>query len=444
MKTAKIIFLALLLFAPLSLSAGVKPTRGGSARTGGSVSDQNIDPTINIDHLGVWSENLVELFSPTHYTIEDSSLGISGVCDLYYNSVTYNGARKRVFAYYSNPDILAGRETNSEASYPAVVCVHGGGGKAYANWVKIWAARGYAALAMDWRGYGAYAPAYPTDDDRLDGGFVENEKRKTPYFVLNEDISKEWFFQAVGDVICAHSVLLSMPEVDASRTAITGISWGGILTTLVSGIDHRFKAAVPVYGCGYIYESNGLVSASEQRGKPAALYERWFNDYDPSLYVKRSDIPMLFIVGTNDANFYLDQWQKTTELPAGKVDRSVRFEMTHGHPAGWAPEEIYKFVGESLGVVDGSTTPKFEDVVTTDTELRCRINGYVSGDRVYLLHTTTDVVSHKAEWVKSELTADESGRVTATLGADDKQWIIGIEQAADKSNFTSEVFFRLN
>ncbi len=399
------------------------------------VSDVVIDPSINIDHLGVWRENVNELFTPTSYTFEDSSLEIEGVRELYYNSITYDGARKRVFAYYSNPDIVLGNETNTEASYPAVVCVHGGGGRAYEAWVKKWADRGYAALAMDWRGYGPYTTTYPTDEDRLDGGFVENANRTTPYFVMNEDITDDWFYQAVGDVICAHTLLLSLPEVDTSRTAITGFSWGGILTTLVSGIDSRFKAAVPVYGCGYIYGSDGLTTTLE---------DRWQQSYDPSLYVQWSEMPMLFINGTNDPHFYLDQWQRTTELPAGKVDRSVRLEMAHGGSAAWSVEETYKFVGESLGVVSSDTIPTFEDIETTNTEVSCRIDGYVSGDKVYLLHTTSDVVSIDAEWSETLLTANEAGEVVATIGEDYTQWIIGIEQAADASNFTSEVFFRLD
>ena len=60
------------------------------------------------------------------------------------------------------------------------------------------------------------------------------------------DISKNqhWCYHGVANVIRAHSLIRSFPEVDDDRTAITGISWGGFLTCIVSGLDDRFKAAI--------------------------------------------------------------------------------------------------------------------------------------------------------------------------------------------------------
>ena len=37
---------------------------------------------------------------------------------------------------------------------PAMVLVHGGGGKAFREWAELWAERGYVALAMDLAGHG--------------------------------------------------------------------------------------------------------------------------------------------------------------------------------------------------------------------------------------------------------------------------------------------------
>lgn len=45
-----------------------------------------------------------------------------------------------------------------------------------------------------------------------------------------------------------------MKQVDADKTCLTGISWGGYLTCIVAALDNRFKAAAPVYGCGYMDE----------------------------------------------------------------------------------------------------------------------------------------------------------------------------------------------
>ncbi len=46
------------------------------------------------------------------------------------------------------------------------------------------------------------------------------------------------------------------PEVDPERVGMTGISWGGYLATLVSGLDHRLKVTVPVYGCAFLHHNS--------------------------------------------------------------------------------------------------------------------------------------------------------------------------------------------
>jgi len=75
------------------------------------------------------------------------------VRSLLYHSVDYQGKPTQVFAYYSNPDLYSGKKTGRK-KYPGVVLVHGGGGKAFKEWVEKWAAEGYAAIAMDLSGNG--------------------------------------------------------------------------------------------------------------------------------------------------------------------------------------------------------------------------------------------------------------------------------------------------
>ncbi|MFZ2654940.1 MAG: acetylxylan esterase, partial [Victivallales bacterium] len=65
-----------------------------------------------------------------------------GVKALFYEGMPYNGRRTRVFAWYGVPD-------NAKGKVPAMVLVHGGGGTAFADWIRLWNSRGYAAIAMD-------------------------------------------------------------------------------------------------------------------------------------------------------------------------------------------------------------------------------------------------------------------------------------------------------
>lgn len=59
------------------------------------------------------------------------------------------------------------------------------------------------------------------------------------------------------DGIRAHDVLLSRPEVDPERTAVTGMSGGGTLSAYLNALDGRFRAAAPM---GYLTSMRALAS----------------------------------------------------------------------------------------------------------------------------------------------------------------------------------------
>ena len=62
----------------------------------------------------------------------------------------------------------------------------------------------------------------------------------------------QWTYHAVADVILAHSLLRSLPEVDADRTGVTGISWGGYLTCIVAGVDADLNLPFQSMAAGFI------------------------------------------------------------------------------------------------------------------------------------------------------------------------------------------------
>ena len=261
----------------------------------------------------------------------------SPVWSLYYKGQPYRNQPTRVFAYYASPVTL---EAGSAAAktFPAVVLVHGGGGTAFKEWAELWARRGYAAIAMDLAGCGP-------DRQRLpDGGPGQSDKEK--FEAIDEPVQNQWTYHAVANVILAHSLIRSFKEVDAKRTAITGISWGGYLTCIVAGLDNRFKAAVPVYGCGFLHENS--VWLNQFARMTPSQKDRWVNLWDPSMYVGSAAIPVFFINGTNDFAYPLDSYSKTYGLVKGRRNYRITVNMPHGHPQGWAPTEIGLFIDQYL------------------------------------------------------------------------------------------------
>lgn len=256
------------------------------------------------------------------------------VHSLTYKSLDYDGKPTKVFAYYSNPDIIAGKPSSGK-TFPGIVLVHGGGGRAFPQWVAKWARLGYAAIAMDLAGKDGYGRPLP------DGGPDQSNENKIMNF-SSAAVRHVWTYYAIGSVVIAHSLLLSFPEVDRQRTCVTGISWGGYLTTVVAGLDSRFKAAVPVYGCGFLGESdifkNQLARLSESEQKI------WLSYYDPSAYIGQAKMPVLFLNGNKDKHYNVVPFHKTYSLvPAAQRFMCIKPDMKHNHPAGWENVEIALF-----------------------------------------------------------------------------------------------------
>lgn len=279
------------------------------------------------NQAGPW--NLRELSKPPAVTW-GATTGL--VQELYYEGAPFQGKPTRIFAYLGRP-----ANPESERS-PAMVLVHGGGGKAFKDWAEHWAQRGYVALAMDLAGNGP--------DGRLpEGGPDQSDAVKFRNFTAAETRDL-WSYHAVAAVVRGHSLLRSLPAVDKNRIGITGISWGGYLTCIVAGIDPRFKVAVPVYGCGFLGENSYWTDKSLATMKPEAR-ELWLRQFDPGEYVGGVRYPILFVNGTTDFAYPLDSYQKTYRLVPKKWRHvSVAVNRPHGHL--WSFPEVDAFVGSEL------------------------------------------------------------------------------------------------
>ena len=204
-----------------------------------------------------------------------------GVKAITFQGLSFRGKPTRVFAWLGVPKVKPGEKV------PAMVLVHGGGGTAFDEWVRLWVDRGYAAIAMDTCGQlpvGNYGKWF-RDDQGGPPGWGGFDQMAWP----RED---QWTCHAIADVILAHSLIRSLPEVDPERTGVTGISWGGDLTCIVAGVDRRFKLAVPVYGCGFYRDTAFEGELRKLRPEGA---DRWMGWWDPSVYLGSADLPMLWV-----------------------------------------------------------------------------------------------------------------------------------------------------
>lgn len=289
----------------------------------------------------------------------------SPVKSLIYEGLDYRGKPTKVFAYYAFPE-LPRRNDNKPPTFPCVVLIHGGGGTAFREWVELWVKKGYAAIAMDLAGSQPIEGKNPHDRKNrtrlAQGG--PNQSHVEKFDAIKLDKSEHWCYHAPANVILAHSLVRSFPEVDQDRTAVTGISWGGYLTCIVAGLDNRFNAAVPVYGCGFL-DNHSVFEKSITKLTPEEA-KRWMQLYDPGQYLPAVQMPIFFVNGTNDFAYWLSAYKQSYEAVPESTLRNIRIEvnMRHSHPAGWAPAEIANFINEKLN--NGAPLPVIQNPTIKD------------------------------------------------------------------------------
>ena len=364
--------------------------------------------------------DLKALSAPPKFKWENAA---GPVRSLFYEGEPYRGKPTRVFAYYATPGSLAG-DTSQDKMLPAVILIHGGGGTAFRQWAELWAKRGYAAIAMDLAGHrpieGENALRRENRTRLADGGPDQGVAEK--FESIDEPPSEQWSYHAVAAAIRAHSLIRSFPEIDARRTAVTGISWGGYLTSIVASIDNRFSAAVPVYGCGFLHENSAWLSQFSRMNDQQR--DRWVALWDPSRYLPATTMPLLFINGTNDNAYPLDSYMKSVAVAGSPKQIRITVKMRHSHLAGWAPQEIGLFIDHRLKA--GKPLPIVGEPKVEDGRVTLPVASDVQLAKAELHYATGEGPINRHEW-ETRPAMIEINQVIALLPArDTPAWFITV------------------
>ncbi len=324
-----------------------------------------------------------------------------------YENEPFLGNPTEVFAYMGIPE-------SADDLVPGMVCVHGGGGKAFRQWVEMWVERGYAAIAMDLSGRDG------NGERRPNGGPEQDHEAKFSTALAPQDL---WTYHVVAAVIRAHSLLRSFPSVDSDSIGITGISWGGYVTCIAAGVDRRFACAIPVYGCGFLQHNSAEDWMKIFADMTPAQRQAWHDMCDPSVYLENVTSPMLFVSGTNDFAYPLDILERSCALPRD-VTRCIRHEMGHSHEHGWAPPEIGIFADQHLA--NGSPLPSIGVTCRSACSVTAEFTGSHPIKDGYLLYTTCQSAWQNRKWHKipAKLT---NGAVEAVLPEEVSACFLAIE-----------------
>lgn len=333
---------------------------------------------------------------------------------LFFAGAPYRGEETRIFVWLGMPETKPGEKV------PGIVLLHGGGGTAFESWVKLWVERGYAAIAIDHFGSLPVPESQKPRPRNPAGGPAGGS---LAFAQLGEPLRDQWPYQAITAAILAHSLLLAQPGVDAERTGVTGISWGGYLTCLLAGLDERLKFAVPVYGCGNYEETTFAGPLGKLPPEQSAL---WYAQWDAKHYIPAIRVPTLWVNGPNDKFFWPPGWQQShQQMPPALRTVSLRLGMKHGGPPAGDPPEVSAFAdsvvrgGESL--VKATDTRREGDEVVADFASPRPLS---KSDLVY----TTDTESPWEERVWQSTPADvEKDSVKALLPPGARLYYIALQ-----------------
>lgn len=241
----------------------------------------------------------------------------------------------KVFCYVGIP-----QDASADNKVPAVVLVHGATGTAFYDWVQMWNDCGYAAIAMDTEGRmpGSTVTMYninPQTD--LFTSIKEHGPVNQAFGDSYKPTEQQWVYHALSSVIASASFIKSFEEVDGGKIGITGVSYGGFLTSLAVGYDDRFSFGAPVYGC----------IANEKGACEFGQYIKQSNaqGWDGTGTLKATRSVMLFTNSNHDMFFSL----KSSSLSAAACKQSalcIKPDYSHGHYQGAKVKEVFDLADE--------------------------------------------------------------------------------------------------
>ena len=173
------------------------------------------------------------------------------------------------------------------APVPTILFIHGGpnGEDEHSfDFLRQWlATKGYAELNVNYRGSSGRGQDY------------------------SKAIAADWGDKEVQDLMAGVDKVVAMGVADPNKLAVTGWSYGGILTDYTVASTDRFKAAISGAGVAAPMSFYGvdqyILQYDKELGPPWKNLQLYLKMSYPFLEIdKRIHTPMLFMGGTSDMN----------------------------------------------------------------------------------------------------------------------------------------------
>lgn len=354
---------------------------------------------------------LAKLTTPPAMAEADGFDSTKSLKAIYYDVLPWKGTPTKAFAWLGMPKITTDR-------VPGIVLVHGGGGSAFKEWVEKWNRHGFAAISIAVEGQ----TDVRDETKRWKQHAWPGPSRSGIYGDSTEPLEEQWMYHAVADTILANSLLRSLPEVDPDKVGIMGISWGGVITSTVMGIDNRFAFAIPTYGCGRKF------TAANQYGRALGNNQTYKQVWDPMLRMKQATMPALWFSWPEDKHFPLDCQADTYHATPGPRMVSLIPKMGHGHGPPWNKPDSYAF---AKGIVeDGEPWCQQAEVSLAGRVFEVSFISSKPLTSATLVSTNDTGVTGGRSWAEHPATLRREGkgwRASAQLPAGATGWFINVK-----------------
>lgn len=349
-----------------------------------------------------------------HYDVISAMRG-DGLSGIFLDGMEYNGLPTQVFAYVGIP-----KEASSENKVPAMVLVHGAAGHAYKDWVKLWNQKGYAAISFYWR-----EPDSKYDNTLPDGTaltYAAGPRRSDiSDAALQGEKENQFMYHATSDISLSYNLLNAMPEVQNDQIGLTGISWGGIISSRGMGEDTRFKLAMPVYGCGNLPMSTGTIH-------PTSI---WDGKYTFKNTVE-ANMPIFWINVSNDTFFSLHATTQCALETYSDVLIILGGGHSQEHGSGSTGEinELFSYADHILK--GGAALPKLSKISLNGRNASFTCEAEVGLESARLIYNTTGMVygngagkQATTQWTTQSINV-KNGKVSVSVPGEAKGFYIEV------------------
>jgi hypothetical protein len=281
-----------------------------------------------------------------------------------YQVGVFKGAPSKVAAFYAFPE--------GASKLPGLLHLHGGGQSANLDSVVTDAKRGYVSMSLNWGGnpmrlgregvyegpntdWGRVDATHPPQRNKVNhfaGGIAPDEFTLDP---VESPRNSSWMLVVVA-ARRALTFLEQQPEVDPNRLGVYGHSMGGRLTTHVTGIDKRVKAAVPSCGgSGHLLETQTDVPG----GRKQTISALELGAVSENPYIEQITVPVLWLSPTNDFHAHIDNMAYTwRKVPETLLRLSMSPHFNHRHSSEHAITQHLWFESHLKGGLQLPATPQ--------------------------------------------------------------------------------------